>query len=199
MSPRDPKPATVFALGHPSVFLPGASPRHTRRFQVEGWPKKSFRKPYQKIVALPTKASHLETNIQLAPGGRRYLLGERLRVIHVPSSPALPLGALQPQCTPPPTAPTLTPASSPDRPLPFSQTPLLLSGSHPNTPALPPRGFLRARGAMGGVGLGGAVPRALPATEGRCLSAAAKARRGRLCGTARGWRGAGAGRARPGM
>lgn len=109
-----------------------------------------------------------------------------------------PLGALQPQCTPPLTAPSLTPASSPDRPLPFSQTPLLLSGSHPNTPALPPRGFLRAGGRPGWRGHG---RRSAPGSGGhagalpeRCSKGPARAplRHGR--GVERGGRGAGSAR-----
>lgn len=37
--------------------------------------QKSFRKSY-KNVDLPTRASHPDTDIQLPPGGRLYLLGE---------------------------------------------------------------------------------------------------------------------------
>lgn len=161
--------------------------------------QKSFRKSY-KNVDLPTRALTQTPTSSCLPG---VAFTCWVRASRSPASPPPqrphPLGALQPQCTPPLTAPSLTPASSPDPPLPFSQTPLLLSGSHPNKPALPPRGFLRAGGALGGTGVGDTAPRALPATQGRCPSAAAKGQRGRLCGTARGWRGAGVGRARPGM
>lgn len=52
-----------------------------------------------------------------------------------PPPGALPL--LPSSRSAPPLPPTLTPASSPahPHPPPFSQTPLVLSGSHPNTPA----------------------------------------------------------------
>lgn len=102
LSLRDPNPATVIALGHPSVFAPGASPQYSRRLQVEGWPTSpSENLTKKKNVGLPTRESHLETKIQLAPGDRPNLLGERLRVTRVPSSPALPLGVLQRLHTPP--------------------------------------------------------------------------------------------------
>lgn len=110
LSLRDPNPATVIALCVRSRCFtavhqetPGGRLAH-----------KSFRKPYKKKkknVGLPTRDSHLETKIQLAPGDRPNLLGERLRVTRVPSSPALPLGVLQRLHTPPHPARQLPPPS----------------------------------------------------------------------------------------
>lgn len=72
---RDPNPANNHcprvSLSVPSRCLIAVGP------EIPGGrlAQKSFRKPY-KNVDLPTRASHPDTDIQLPPGGRLYLLGE---------------------------------------------------------------------------------------------------------------------------
>lgn len=196
---RDPNPANNHcpwaSLSVPSRCLTAARP------EIPGGrlAQKSFRKAH-KNVDLPTRASHPDTDIQLPPG---VAFTCWVRASRSPASPPPqrphPLGALQPQCTPlslpPPSLlrlPQIAPSRFPRLPSCFpvaTQTRLPSRRGDSCGPGAP--WVARACEAQRP---GICRPRrgAARALQQRASAGASAARPG-------GWRGAGVGRARPGM